>query len=70
MGVNSLPKTVTRQSRDCDLEPGPHAKPFGSNTIIYVYLQFISLNTKNGVKNVINAKQRAYRRRLVVLPLC
>jgi len=23
MGVNSLPKTVTRQSRDCDLNPGP-----------------------------------------------
>jgi len=23
MGVNSLPKTVTRQRRDCDLNPGP-----------------------------------------------
>jgi len=23
MGVNSLPKTVTRQRRDCDLKPGP-----------------------------------------------
>ena len=23
MGVNSLPKTVTRQSRGCDLNPGP-----------------------------------------------
>jgi len=23
MGVNSLPKTVTRQHRDCDLNPGP-----------------------------------------------
>ena len=22
MGVNSLPKTVTRQCRDCDLNPG------------------------------------------------
>ena len=22
MGVNSLPKTVTRQSRDCHLDPG------------------------------------------------
>jgi len=51
--------------------PGPHAKPFGSNAIVYVYLQFISLNTKNGVRNVINAKRRAYRRCLVVsLPLC
>ena len=25
MGVNSLPKTVTRQRRDCDLNAGPSA---------------------------------------------
>jgi len=25
MGVNSLPKTVTRQRRGCDLNPGPFA---------------------------------------------
>jgi len=25
MGVNSLPKTVTRQRRNCDLNPGPSA---------------------------------------------
>jgi len=25
MGVNSLPKTVTRQRRGCDLNPGPIA---------------------------------------------
>jgi len=25
MGVNSLPKTVTRQHRDCDLNLGPSA---------------------------------------------
>ena len=25
VGVNSLPKTVTRQRRDCDLNPGPSA---------------------------------------------
>jgi len=25
MGVNSLPKTVTRQCRGCDLNPGPSA---------------------------------------------
>ena len=25
MGVNSLPKTVTRQRRGCDLNPGPTA---------------------------------------------
>ena len=25
MGVNSLPMTVTRQRRNCDLNPGPSA---------------------------------------------
>jgi len=25
MGVNSLPKTVTQQRRECDLNPGPSA---------------------------------------------
>ena len=25
MGVSSLPKTVTRQRRNCDLNPGPSA---------------------------------------------
>jgi len=25
MGVNSLPKTVTRQRRGCDMNPGPSA---------------------------------------------
>jgi len=28
MGVNSLPKTVTRQRRDCDLNPGPVTDEF------------------------------------------
>jgi len=27
MGVNSLPKTVTRQRRGCDLNPGPSTEP-------------------------------------------
>jgi len=29
MGVSSLPKTVTRQRRDCDLKPG-HSAPESS----------------------------------------
>ena len=32
MGVNSLPKTVTRQRRGCDLNPGPYA-PSESSTL-------------------------------------
>ena len=31
MGVNSLPKTVTRQRHGCDLNPGPTAPE--SNTL-------------------------------------
>ena len=30
MGVNSLPKTVTRQHHGCDLNPGPTARPESS----------------------------------------
>ena len=33
MGVNSLPKTVTRQRRDCDLDPGSSAtEPPGTHS--------------------------------------
>jgi len=32
MGVNSLPKTFTRQCRDCDLNPGPSALEFSTLT--------------------------------------
>jgi len=32
MGVNSLPKTVIRQRRDCDLNPGPSAPESGTLT--------------------------------------
>ena len=33
MGVNSLPKTVTRQRRGCDLNPGPSAPESRTLTI-------------------------------------
>jgi len=32
MGVNSLPKTVTRQRRGCDLNPGPSAPEYSTLT--------------------------------------
>jgi len=32
MAVNSLPKTVTRQRRDCDLNPGPSAPESSTRT--------------------------------------
>jgi len=33
MGVNSLPKTVTRQRRGCDLNPGPSVPESSTLTI-------------------------------------
>ena len=32
MGVNSLPKTVTRQRRNCDSNPGPSVPEFSTLT--------------------------------------
>jgi len=32
MGVNSLPKTVSRQRRDCDLNTGPSAPEYSTLT--------------------------------------
>jgi len=54
MGVSSLPKTVTRQRRDCDLNPGLSAPDSGTlttrlpshpflRTYLYIiFLRFIS----------------------------
>ena len=35
MGVNSLPKTVTRQRRGCDLNPGPTAPESSTQPVGY-----------------------------------
>jgi len=42
MGVNSLPKTVTRQRRDCDLNPGPSAPESSMLTTQLPTLKIIS----------------------------
>ena len=46
MGVNSLPKTVTRQRRDCDLNPGPSAPESSTLTTRYraTQLHYSELN--------------------------
>ena len=41
MGVNSLPKTVTRQRRDCDLNPGPSAPESSTLTMATEPLWFL-----------------------------
>jgi len=45
MGVNSLPKTVTRQRRDCDLNPCPTAPE--SSTLTYRATDTIDPNVGN-----------------------
>ena len=47
MGVNSLPKTATRQRRDCDLNPGPSASESSTLTTrlpSHPILQFRKIN--------------------------
>ena len=51
MGVNSLPKTVTRQRRDCDLNPGPSAPESSAlTTRLPSHPQLESKNTYNTEK--------------------
>ena len=51
MGVNSLPKTVTRQRRDCNLNPGPSAPEssmllgYRANLFRNIYIAINILNT-------------------------
>jgi len=72
MGVNSLPKTVTRQRRACDLNPGPSAPESSTLTTrlpshVYVSLQVGRTNQRTGVTSVEQSvatgvsRQRAYR---------
>jgi len=51
--VNSLPKTVTRQRRDCNLNPGPSAPE--SSTLITRLPSDPYYNTRRG--NVLSAKR-------------
>ena len=59
MGVNSLPKIVTRQRRGCDLNPGPSAPESGTLTtrlpryphsiivVLYLYNQTLCCCTES-----------------------
>ena len=55
MGVNSLRKTVTRQRRGCDLNPGPSAPESSTLTTrlrshgAYVYMH-VYVNISSGLK--------------------
>jgi len=47
MGVNSLPKTVTRQRRDCYLNPGPSAPE--SSTLTTRKMEDVKMTDQQGV---------------------
>jgi len=54
MGVNSLPKIVTRQRRDCDLNPGPSAPESSTlTTRLYGQSNHVYLKTTMGIPLVL-----------------
>jgi len=71
MGVNSLSKTVTRQRRGCDLNPGPSAPESSTLTTRLsshpMYIRVISGDTqqRSGPVGVVG---RGWRRRDVASP--
>ena len=52
MGVSSLLKTVTRQRRDCDLNPGPSAPESSTLTIRLLSRPLVKYYTDITVRNV------------------
>jgi len=58
-GVNSLPNTVTRQRRDCDLNPGPSAPE--SSTLTTRLPSHAGKNTRIGLRTLKKIITYAYR---------
>jgi len=54
MGANSLPKTVIRQRRDCDLNPGPPAPESSTLTTRLPRHPLTYLLTSNRVNTVVS----------------
>jgi len=50
MGVNSLPKTVIRQRRGCDLNQGPTAPEFSTLTVGYRATPFTDYSIRPNIK--------------------
>jgi len=61
--VNSLPKTVTRQRRDCDLNPGPSAPESSTLTTRLpshplIYMVYTTIKMVLGLRSVVTAADR------------
>jgi len=74
MGANSLPKTVTRQHRDCDLNPGPSAPEsitlttrLPNHPAVFRPVNWNDLPTS--VSNTALSMNRGFRRELKTLEL-
>jgi len=67
VGVNSLPKTVTRQRRECDLNPGPSAPESSTE------LKRCSYHSENNFISFTHHKMAAkasLHRNYVIVTLC
>jgi len=71
MGVNSLPKTVTRQRRDCDLNPGPSAPESSTlTTRLPSHASITKLNKSAAVQcNVLQTCEKMLES-VLILPTC
>jgi len=73
MGVNSLPKTVTRQRRDCDLNPGPSAPESSTLTTRLPshpdYILNNSINTKRELYRTLLLPNFHVHRRVKMIPV-
>ena len=69
MGVNSLPKTVTRQRRGCDLNPGPSA-PESSTLTTRLPLQGRTNKSIDTARIVCGAESETIERPSVRLYVC
>jgi len=56
MGVNSLPKTVTRQRHSCDLNPGPSAPESSTLTTRLPSHRFYSCLVKSTLVEVLGQR--------------
>jgi len=53
MGVNSLPKTVTRQRRDCDLNPDPSVQHANHSATEPVQLESCYFARDRGARSIV-----------------
>jgi len=61
MGVNSLPKTVTRQRRGCDLNPGPSAPESSTLTSMLPSYPGLRLSNVNYTRRLLGEQRHSVK---------